>query len=116
MEESSLNSVRCTMSILQTPSRNTNPVSRSDGPLQQNHKTTGKIYTVSKLTTLELEKINVLKSMTLDQSNTMGITTDHKPVVTFLKIHLSKRKLSATEKITKHCITPRYKQLRIIQE
>ena len=30
--------------------------------------------------------------------NTMRITTDHKPVVTFLKIHLSKSKPSATEK------------------
>ena len=70
MEETSLNSVRCTTSNLQTPSTNTNPVSRSHGPLKkpQNHKTTGKIHTISKLTTLQSEKIKVLKSMTLDQS------------------------------------------------
>ena len=100
MEETSFNSVRCATSNLQTTSTNTNPVSRSHGSLQQNHKVTGKIYTVSKLATLQSEKIKDqgIKIYDARSINTIRITSSHKPDVTFLKIHLSKSKPSATEK------------------
>ena len=99
MEETSLNSVRCTTSNLQTRSTNTNPVSRSHGPLQENHKKNRKILYRFQIDYIVTRKNQGIKIYDTPSINTMRITTDHKPVVNFLKIHLPKSKSSTTVKL-----------------